>query len=101
MKPIDLKLDPAVVVKGAMYDSSDPRFLREDLLEIDLPSGLVIAVGWEPHCDPKGSYRIVLFRDFRTEVLEEFETKNLDDALRIIKELTDRRLYRPEESGRV
>lgn len=63
MKPIDLDFGPDVVVKGAIYDTDDPAYLREDLLEIDLPSGLTISVGWEPHRDPNGHFHVRVFRD--------------------------------------
>ncbi|MGC1274009.1 MAG: hypothetical protein WBC44_09905 [Planctomycetaceae bacterium] len=62
MTPINLDFGPDVVVKGAIFDTDNPAYLREDLLEIDLPSGLTISVGWEPHRDPDGSYHIRVFR---------------------------------------
>ena len=89
MNPNDLQLDPSIVIRGAIYDSMDPRFLREDLLELDLPSGLTIAVGCVPHCDPQGTFRIVLFRDYWANKKEELETQNLDTALRMIRALSD------------
>ena len=85
MTPIDLQLSPGAIVKGAIYDSMDPRFLREDLLEIDLPSGLTISVGWVPHCDPSGAFQIVLFHEYWAEKKNEYQTRSLDKALDIVR----------------
>jgi hypothetical protein len=93
MKPIDLNLDPTAVVKGAIYDSMDPRFLREELLEISLPSGLTIAVGWEPHCDPSGAFRLVLFAEYITNVRRKARTKSLSKALAIVRQWAEQYLH--------
>jgi hypothetical protein len=61
MTPIDLNLGPDIVVKGCLYNSMEPRFLRDDILEIDLPSGVTLSVGWNSQ---KHRFDIVAFRDF-------------------------------------
>lgn len=85
MNKIDFGLPQAVVVKGAIYDTMDPQYLREELLEIDLPDGLTISVGWEPHCDPSGSFRIVLFKDYWTDNRIEYRAKDLAEAIDTIR----------------
>jgi len=93
MNPVDLRLNPAAIVKGTIYDSMEPRFLRESLLEIDLPSGLTIAAGWVPHCDPGGEFQIVLFHEYLTETKIEYRTRSLGKALEIIRTLAHDYLY--------
>lgn len=89
MKPIDLHLDDDVIVKGCLYPTKDPVYLREDLLEIDLPSGLTIDVGWYPEGDPEGKYRIVLFRGYwENQLLEPITTPDTDKATKIIETLS-------------
>lgn len=88
MNPIDLQLGDDVIVKGCVYQTKEPVYLREDLLEIDLPSGLTIDVGWYPEGDPGGAYRIVLFRGhWANQVVEPITTPDTDRAIEIIRTL--------------
>ena len=88
MKPIDLQLGDDVIVKGCFYPTKDPVYLREDLLEIDLPSGLTIDVGWYPEGDPKGAYRIVVFQGYWVrQVIEPITTPETDRAVQVIRSL--------------
>jgi len=61
MREIKFNLPDGATIRGAVYDTEEPAYLREDLIEIDLPSGWTIDVGWIPHEDPTGSYRIRVF----------------------------------------
>jgi len=63
MDPIDLRLKRNVKVSGYIFPTKDPEYLREDLLQIDLPTGVKIDVGWYPDGDPNGEYQIVVFRE--------------------------------------
>ena len=92
MKPIKLNLGPDVAVRGAIYRSMNPVYLRETLLEIDTPSGETIAVGWSPHRDPAGAYRVNVFRDYWTdENREEYSTPHLDELLKMLHRLVESR----------
>lgn len=99
MNPVDLQLSAAAIVRGAIYDSMEPRFLRESLLEIDLPSGLTIAAGWVPHCDPRGEFQIVLFHEYLTETKIEYRTRSLEQALATVRTLATEYLHTYSEPG--
>lgn len=58
----DLHLPPSVIVKGGLPASQSPEELVSDMLEIDLPDGTTIDVGWVPEHEVTGAYRVV-FRD--------------------------------------
>src|SRR6266511_2241031 len=70
MEAIALHLPAGIEVRGELLDSMDPECLLQDILVVKLPSGLVIDVGWHPECDPHGSFRIVIFRDYWINQLE-------------------------------
>lgn len=72
-------------VRGAMYPSMAPEFLREDLLELDLVTGYTVDVGWIPQCDRKGHFRIVVFKDFWTNINAETSADSPDDAIDFLK----------------
>ena len=88
MNPIDLELPPDVVIKGCLFPTKEPAYLREDLLELDLPSGLSIDVGWYPEGDPSGAYRIVVFKDYwLNQKTEPIKTNSTDSVVLSIREL--------------
>ena len=85
MNEVRFRLPDGATVRGAVYDTEEPAYLREDLIEIDLPSGWTIDVGWIPHEDPTGSYRIRVFWEYLTGTDRELYTKDRD-CLRFLVE---------------
>ncbi|OGQ82488.1 MAG: hypothetical protein A3F90_08865 [Deltaproteobacteria bacterium RIFCSPLOWO2_12_FULL_60_19] len=87
---VELHLPENVVVKGALYTTTDPAYLVQDMLEIDLPNGITIDVGWYPESDPAGSFQVVVFRDhWDNQLREPFETKSIEDVTREVKRLAE------------
>jgi hypothetical protein len=89
----ELRLPKNVVVKGALPTGQLPRDLVDDMLEIDLPDGTTIDVGWVPEHDPRGAYRIVVFRDYWVNQVEEplytrSRERVLEALLAIVRERT-------------
>ena len=65
MKPwIELALPPGAVAKGGIPDLQAPEELVSDMLEIDLPDGTTLDVGWIPEHDPAGHYRVAVYRKY-------------------------------------
>jgi hypothetical protein len=60
--PIDLPTFTAEQVSGFLYESDDPADLGEDMLEIRMPQGLTLDVGWYPEGALDGSYRFTARR---------------------------------------
>ena len=90
MKPIDLSFlstYPGVIVKGEIFDSKAPIVLSEDLLEIELPSGRIIDVGWYPEHDPEGAYRILLYRGHTGFPLDERHATEIAEVVDAISSL--------------
>lgn len=65
----NLPLDAGV--KGAVYDTKDPAYLHEDLLEIELANGIFIDVGWYPHKDSMGCFVLSVFKEDWDNLLQD------------------------------
>ena len=63
MQTLDLKLPDAATVKGELYAELHPDVLTQDVLEIELPNGVFIDVGWYPEHDLGGKFLVRMFRD--------------------------------------
>jgi hypothetical protein len=75
MNEINLKkwLPPGSVVRGILLSSYDPvtdlPLLDQDIVEIELPNGMTISIGWFPEQDLAGHFRVTLFRPTRAELV--------------------------------
>ena len=89
MTPIDLDFirELGVLVKGEIFDSHNPDVLLQDLLEIELPDGKIIDVGWYPEHDPTGRYRITLYECITVHYIKRYYAENVHVALTFVSEL--------------
>jgi len=62
MNPIDLSLPKSVRVSGELLDdySQCPEWLTQDILQVYLPNGQTIDVGWSPEFDLNGRFQVVV-----------------------------------------
>ena len=67
------RLPPGSVVKGILLTHYDPAvdlpLLDQDIVEIDLPNGMTISIGWFPEHDLAGRFRVTLFRPTRADLV--------------------------------
>ena len=84
---MNLNLGPGVSVRGAMYDTRNPEFLREELVEVDLLDGRTVYVGWYPEHDVRGNYVIQICGRYSTDRKEHFETAETSTVVGILKSL--------------
>lgn len=63
MNMIDFNLGSDVKVYGCIYDTMDIAYLREESMEIELPSGITISVAWDHESGPAGRFTLVAFDD--------------------------------------
>lgn len=89
MNPLDLSSIqasyPTVTIKGEIFNSKSPVVLSEDLLEVSLPSGRTIDVGWYPEHNPSGSYRVLLYRDHTGYPLKQIRTKDVFEVIQTLQ----------------
>ena len=78
------------VVQGALFADQDGTDLDQDVLQIALPNGLFIDVGWYPCNDPNGRFKIVTYREsYRTPVRPNEYTANPYRVLSIVSEIAE------------
>lgn len=88
---VSFSLPPGAVKKGVMFNTYEPAYLCEDMLEIDLPSGLTIDVGWCPEEDPKGSFRVVLYHEhWHNQAIPPILSQTIPDVVEIVEMLATR-----------
>jgi len=93
MTTVPLDLPKGVVVKGVLLREYLLEHMDQDIIEVDLPNGLTIDVGWFPEYDPRGQFRIVVYRDFRTNpVRPPIEVGSPFDVASVVKVLVDQYL---------
>jgi hypothetical protein len=89
MNPLDLTFlltaFPRIRINGQIFESQNPIVLSEDLLEISLPSGKTIDVGWYPEHDPTGQYRVLLYRGHTGYALKRIDTRSLFEVLQTLQ----------------
>lgn len=79
MRSITPKFPKDFEVIGFIYSDSEPRNLGEDMLEVVLPNGILVDVGWYPEGDPQGRYRVSV--TYGLELLgKPYLTTDPDDA---------------------
>jgi hypothetical protein len=68
--------------------SAFPQRLTPDIMQVMLPSGYGIDVGWLPAFDPGGTFQIVVFKGvWDNQVMEPIETSTPDEAARLVESL--------------
>lgn len=73
-----LELPPEAKVIGELLDVPSLNDLTQDMLQIELPGELFIAVGWYPRDrNPNGHYRVLVFRDTTDDMLMTVKTKDI------------------------
>jgi hypothetical protein len=83
-----------VVIKGALlrhYDmEGDLAILDQDILEVELPNGIVIDVGWFPENSPHGMFLIRTYRqNHRSLLISPSETKDPFEVARRVVDLVE------------
>ena len=94
MKQIKLNLPKLklgqIKVTGQLWDTQDPVYLDQDILDIKLPNGNSIDVGWHPESDPNGSFRIVVYRDYwSNQLTDPITTKDAFEVPQIVYQLAE------------
>jgi hypothetical protein len=93
-----------IVIKGILLRKyeipEDLSLLDQDILEIELPNGINIDVGWFPENDPNGAFVIRVYRqDIRRPLRSPIQTRNSLEVARwvasIVQDYAEPIPYRP------
>jgi len=86
MSPICLKLPPGATSRGVLNTAPALSELREDMLDIALPTGIRIDVGWWPAWDPTGEFVVTVYASDWDHPIEQFFTKDLNEMIEAVEE---------------
>jgi hypothetical protein len=87
LKPVELHVENSRVTWNTLYDTTDPRYLTQDLLLVELPSGMFIDVSWFPEHDAQGEYHITLCRDNWESQVNQWKTRSVSDVVSLVEGL--------------
>jgi len=88
MTPIPLHIrGPGIRVKGELFADSPLEHLDEDILQVSLPNGLTVDVGWYPACDEDGAFKVVVYRGHWRNQLFKCATRDPRAAAKAVESL--------------
>ena len=88
-QPLTLNLPPAAKVSGELYDTLDPAYLTQDILQVELGDGLFIDVSWYPEHDVAGRYHCRVFRDEWENTIGDRYTRHALKMQQIVQKYID------------
>ncbi|HZW34430.1 MAG TPA: hypothetical protein VFF52_27145 [Isosphaeraceae bacterium] len=81
MKTVDLgNLPPGTQVRGVLYNDPAHVYGLGDVLEVELPTGLTIDVGWDED-SPQGPFRLTVYREYFGDHFIDFHVRDLDQVV--------------------
>jgi hypothetical protein len=83
--PVRIVVPGAQVSWNSLHHTSDPRYLTQDLLLVELPNGLFIDVSWFPEHDPRGAYHVTLCQGSWESQVRTWETPSLSEVILLVQ----------------
>jgi hypothetical protein len=81
MKIVELgSLPPGTQVRGILYDDRAHIYGLGDVLEVELPTGLTIDVGWDEE-STEGRFRIAVYREYFGDRFVDFHVRDVVDVV--------------------
>ena len=89
MKPLTLKLPKGAVQRGRLYRDPAVKYGLGDVLEVELPTGFTIDLGW---CKdkPETPFRVVVYREYFGDRFVDYYVATPDEAVQAIESLAER-----------
>jgi hypothetical protein len=87
LKPVDIQVPGARVTWNALYHTSNPCYLNQDLLLVELPNNIFIDVSWFPEHDPHGEYYITIFQGDWEHQINTWKTRSLSDVISLVQRI--------------
>jgi hypothetical protein len=86
METVKFDLPVGAQLRGQLYRDPGTRYGTGDVLEIELPTGYVIDVGWDDEHET-GTFTIVVYRDYWGNQTQRVEAKSVEDAVTVVERL--------------
>jgi hypothetical protein len=75
-------------IRGELHPPSNLALLTQDMLEVELPNGIIIDVGWYPEHDRNGEYAVIVFEGHPDKPLSEpYYSKDPEEVIRRVESL--------------
>jgi len=89
MKPLTLKLPKGAVQRGRLYRDPGVNYGLGDVLEVELPTGFTIDLGW---CKdkPETPFRLVVYREYFGDHSVDYYVATPDAAAQAVEFLAER-----------
>jgi len=89
MKPLTLKLPKGAVQRGRLYREPGVNYGLGDVLEVELPTGFTIDLGW---CKdkPETPFRLVVYREYFGDHSVDYYVATPDAAAQAVEFLAER-----------
>jgi len=79
---------PGCRIKGMLCDSYPPEDLDQDILQVSLPNGITVDVGWYPDGDPDGEFKVVVYRKYwSNQLCAPFVTRGPREVAKAVEKL--------------
>ena len=86
MNAAKLQIRDGVVVYNNLDLTTDPEYLTQDVLAVELATGFWINVGWFPQHNLEGRYLIrVFYQDWNDQRIPPIEAKTVDQVVCIVE----------------
>jgi hypothetical protein len=89
MKTLTLKLPLGAVQRGHLYRDSGVNYGSGDVLEVELPTGFMIDLGWNPR-KPETPFRVVVYREYFGDHFVDFYVGTAEEAANAIETIASR-----------
>ena len=87
---IELRLPEGATVRGVLEHVLQPEWLTQDVLEVTLPNGAVIDVGWYPEHNLEGSFWIRVFlEDWDHQLTDPILRRDPHDVKELVEQLAE------------
>lgn len=86
MATIELRLPAGAIVRGELPPAMDLDYLAEDILQVELPNGVIVDLGWLPAWDPSGSFVVSVYRhNWQNQLRDQYFAQDIDDAAQALQ----------------
>jgi hypothetical protein len=87
MKTVDLgRLPPGTQVRGVLYEDPAHVYGLGDVLEVELPTGLTIDVGWDED-SPEAPFRLTVYREYFGDHSIDFHVRDIAHVVTEVQRL--------------
>ncbi len=89
MRPLTLNLPKGAVQRGRLYREPGVNYGLGDVLEVELPTGFTIDLGWCKD-NPEAPFRLVVYREYFGDHIVDYYVATPDEAAQAVEVLADR-----------